>query len=208
MQFKVTLFTLHSFYTSLDRNRKYAHPRDSYIFSWNSLCILHEALMIDYRSWHLSEKYAAVVARKRDSPQAIVVSRVQARPIQIETREKSRYVSAFLSPSSASCYRQNSPACGNSSGIVDYRRYRWFPREIMFTGNRDPFVITFPFVSCNARRTDAPVRRAGSRSFSSAEKAGGYLSEKNEERPIARDSCFIPDPAAPRRRIRTGRTRP
>lgn len=160
MQFKVILFTLHSFFTSLDRNRKYErmHLRDGCIFSWNGLCILYEALMIDYRSWHLSEKYAAVVARKRDSPQAIVVSRVQARPIQIETREKSWYASAFVSLSNASCYRQNSLACGNSSGIIGYRRYRWFPREILFAGSRG-FAIPFSFILCDACWTDAPVRR-------------------------------------------------
>lgn len=194
---------LHSFFTSLDRNRKYErmHLHDGCIFSWNGLCILYEALMIDYRSWHLSEKYAAVVAKKRDSPQAIVVSRVQARPIQIETREKSWYASAFVSLSSASCYRQNSLACGNSSSII---------------GDIVGFRVRFCLQEAEASRSlslssyTTPVERmllsVGSRSFSSAEKAGD---KREKQRDRAWSLLYAGSRrAAPRRRIRTGRTRP
>lgn len=159
--------------------------------------ILYEILMIDYR-W-LSEKYAAVVARKRYSPQAIVVSRVQARPIQIETRE--RLGSCFCLAVKRFPLPTKQLACGDLSGI-GLSWYRWFPREILFVGTWG-FARLFLFHVTPAERM---LPSADSRRFSSAEKA----EDKQEKRrdPSRAILGFMPDPAAPRRRIRTGRTRP
>lgn len=71
----------------------------------------------------LSEKYPAVVVRKRDSPQVIVVSRVRAQPIQTEKEPACpRFCLAI------ECFPLSAKqlACGHSSGveyhdIVDFR---------------------------------------------------------------------------------------
>jgi len=141
--------------------------------------------MIDYR--RLSEKCAAVVARKRDSPQVVVVSRVQARPIQIETRE--RPGSCFCLAVKRFPLPTKQLACGDSSGI-GLSWYRWFPREILFART------TFPSHAMSAERM-----------LPSAEKADDKQ-EKRRDPSRAILGFIMPDLAAPRRRIHTGRTRP
>lgn len=137
-------------------------------------------------------KNVPVVIRKRDSPQAIVVSRVQARPIQIE---RPRYVPRFC------LGRQVFPVIGKTAGSwwdssgMDYRDIVAFRAWDFVRGEDRRLDDPSPY------RTDASVRCAAP----PPRKRG--INEKNEEihraristasAPPRRDPRFMPDPAAP-----------
>lgn len=191
----MALFTLHSFLTSLVRNPKVRKSASTWRPSPHVERSLHSSkwlslMTIDCR---LSEKCPAVVVRKRDSPQVIVVSRVRAQPIQSETRER-----AGMSPLLSR--RRALPVIGKTAGLWTLIRhgiswYRRFPRKILSAGNtkasRSLSSLSHVLPFADSRVISRPLRKRGN---------------KREKR---RDpSRFMPDPAAPRRRICTGRTRP